>query len=172
MLLRRSVGIVVSLLFSLACFSGGNILTERYNLAYLDLSNGLPHNNISALYTDSNGFFWIGTYGGGLVRYDGYGMMHPVLGLRSLSCKSITEDRFKRLWIAFDEGTCVIDLKTMLPTVPKTAKGDLNTLLSQPGVKVYTDALGRVWLVTTREVSLLSFSEDGVVSSICSYKYV
>ena len=172
MILRRSVGIVISLLFSLVCFSGGNLLTERYNLAYLDLSNGLPHNNVSALYTDSNGFLWIGTYGGGLVRYDGYGMMHPVLGLRSLSCKSITEDQFKRLWIAFDEGTCVIDLKTMLPIVPKTANGDLNALLSQPGVKVYTDALGRVWVVTTKEVSLLSFSEDGVVSSICSYSYI
>ena len=172
MILRRSVGIVISLLFSLVCFSGGNLLTERYNLAYLDLSNGLPHNNVSALYTDSNGFLWIGTYGGGLVRYDGYGMMHPVLGLRSLSCKSITEDRFKRLWIAFDEGTCVIDLKTMLPIVPKTPNGDLTALLSQPGVKVYTDALGRVWVVTTKEVSLLSFSEDGVVSSIYSYSYI
>ena len=42
-------------------------MTERYNQTYLDLSNGLPHNNVSALYTDSNGFFWVGTYGGGLV---------------------------------------------------------------------------------------------------------
>ena len=171
-MLSRVTIVIASLMFSLPSFCSGNLLTERYNLACLDLSNGLPHNNVSALYTDSNGFFWIGTYGGGLVRYDGYGVMHPVLGLRSLSCKSITEDQFKRLWVAFDEGTCVIDLKTMLPTVPKTVNGDLSSLLSQPGVKVYTDALGRIWLVTTKEVSLLSFSEDGLVSSICSYHYI
>ena len=77
-MLRRFVGVVISLVFSLNCFSSGNLLTERYNQTYLDLSNGLPHNNVSALFTDSNGFFWIGTYGGGLVRYDGYGMMQPV----------------------------------------------------------------------------------------------
>lgn len=55
-MLRRFVGVVISLVFSLNCFSSGNLLTERYNQTYLDLSNGLPHNNVSALYTDSNGF--------------------------------------------------------------------------------------------------------------------
>ena len=107
------------LTFSLS-HSSANILTERYNLSYINLDNGLPHNNISWLFTDSNGFLWIATYGGGLVRYDGFNMMTPALGLKSLSCKSVTEDRFKRLWVAFDEGTNVIDLNTMLPIVPKT----------------------------------------------------
>ena len=171
-MLRRFVGVIVSFLFSLTCFSSGNLLTERYNQTYLDLSNGLPHNNVSALYTDSNGFFWVGTYGGGLVRYDGYGMMQPLLALKSLSCKSITEDRFKRLWVSFDEGTNVIDLRTMLPVVPKTKNGDIGKLLSQPGVKVYADALGRIWLVTISEVTLLSFSEDGQIDHACSYRYI
>ena len=31
----------------------GNILTERYNLTSLDLSNGLPHNHISDIFMDS-----------------------------------------------------------------------------------------------------------------------
>ena len=69
----RSFWIAFCLVFSLPVLSSENLLTERFNLSYLDLSNGLPHNNVSALYTDSNGFLWIGTYGGGLVRYDGYG---------------------------------------------------------------------------------------------------
>ena len=144
------------------------LLPDRYNLSYLDLSNGLPHHNVSDLFTDSNGFLWIATYGGGLVRYDGYGMMQPMLSLNSLSCKSIAEDRFKRLWVAFDEGTNVIDLQTMLPV-----EGDKETrsLLSQPGVKTYCDALGRIWLITTRYVNLLSFSDDGQVSHIATYQY-
>jgi ligand-binding sensor domain-containing protein/AraC-like DNA-binding protein len=168
----RFVIVIFSFMFSLPGFCSGNLLTERYNQTYLDLTNGLPHNNVSALHTDSNGFLWIGTYGGGLVRYDGYGMMQPVLGLKSLSCKSIAEDRFKRLWISFDEGTSVLDLKTMLPVVPTTANGsDLSELLSQPAVKVYTDALGRIWLVTIQQVTLLSFGEDGQISHACSYEY-
>ena len=47
----------------------GNLLTDRYNLTSLDLSNGLPHNHVSDIFMDSNGFLWISTYGGGLVRY-------------------------------------------------------------------------------------------------------
>lgn len=158
-------------IWSLVTWAGGNILTERYNLSYINLDNGLPHNNVSSLFTDSNGFLWIATYGGGLVRYDGYGVMTPMLGLNSLSCKSIAEDRFKRLWVAFDEGTTVIDLKTMLPVVPRFGKGDVGNLLAQSGVNTYRDALGRIWLITTREVVMLSFAEDGSVSRLATYTY-
>ena len=35
-MLRRFVGVIVSFLFSLTCFSSGNLLTERYNQTYLD----------------------------------------------------------------------------------------------------------------------------------------
>ena len=150
----------------------GSMLTERYNPSYLDLGNGLPHNNVSALFTDSNGFLWVGTYGGGLVRYDGFGMYSPTLGLGSLSCKSITEDPFKRLWVAFDEGTSVIDLHTMLQTVPTTQKGDVSALLAKSGVKTYCDALGCIWLITNREVHRLAFDEQGVVTQDLSYSYV
>ena len=159
--MNRLTTIILSGVLSLACWANGNILTERYNLSYINLDNGLPHNNISWLFTDSNGFLWIATYGGGLVRYDGFNMMTPALGLKSLSCKSVTEDRFKRLWVAFDEGTNVIDLNTMLPIVPKTAKGDISELLAQPGVKTFCDALGRIWLITTRHVNLITFADNG-----------
>ena len=158
-------------MLSLVCMASGNILTERYNLSYINLDNGLPHNNVSSLFTDSNGFLWIATYGGGLVRYDGYGMMAPMLGLNSLSCKSIAEDRFKRLWVAFDEGTNVIDLQTMLPVVPTAGKNDMSNLLSQSGVKTYCDAIGRIWLITTKLVNLITFAEDGKISKISSYQY-
>lgn len=167
----RSFWIAFCLVFSLPVLSSENLLTERFNLSYLDLSNGLPHNNVSALYTDSNGFLWIGTYGGGLVRYDGYGMMQPVLSLNSNSCKAIAEDRFKRLWVAFDEGTNVIDLRTMHPVVPKMADGDVSQILSEPGVKTYCDALGRVWLITNHHVYLLTFDEAGQVSCVSDYQY-
>lgn len=165
----RTIGLALCLMLSLASLASGNLLVERYNTSYLDLSNGLPHNNVSALFTDSNGFLWIGTYGGGLVRYDGYGMMSPVLGLKSNSSKTIAEDRFKRLWVAFDEGTNVIDLRTMLPAVPKTPTGDISELLSKPGVKTYCDMLGRIWLITNHEVHLLTFDETGLVIQESSY---
>lgn len=75
----RTIGLMLCLLVSLASMGSENILTERYNQSYLNLSNGLPHNNVSDIFKDSNGFLWISTYGGGLVRYDGYDMV--TLGL-------------------------------------------------------------------------------------------
>ena len=147
------------------------LLTERYNVSYIDLSNGLPHNNVSAIFTDSGGVLWIGTYGGGLVRYDGYGMMYPMLKLNSNSCKSIAEDRFRRLWVAYDEGTNVIDLNTMSGAVPVNMPEKYKDLLSEPCTKVHCDALGRLWLVTFSHVNLLSFDDDGNVVRISSYRY-
>jgi len=147
------------------------VLTERYNVSYLDLKNGLPHNNVSALFIDSGGFLWVGTYGGGLVRYDGYGMMSPVMWLNSNSCKSIAEDRFRRLWVAYDEGTNLIDLRTMSGVMPETLDEPLRKLLSESSTKVYCDALGRIWLVTYSSVNLLSFDDKGHVAKISSYQY-
>ena len=147
------------------------VLTERYNVSYLDLKDGLPHNNVSAIFIDSSGFLWVGTYGGGLVRYDGYGMMTPVMWLNSNSCKSIAEDRFKHLWVAFDEGTNIIDLRTMSGVLPETLDKNLQQLLSEPSTKTYCDAMGRIWLVTFSSVHMLTFNEQGHVANICSYAY-
>ncbi len=169
--MKRLTTVILNCMLSLTVWASGNILTERYNLSYINLENGLPHNNVSSLFTDSNGFLWIATYGGGLVRYDGYGMMTPMLGLKSLSCKSIAEDRFKRLWVTFDEGTNVIDLCTMLPVIPNSDKDNLASLLSQAGVKAYCDTYGRIWLITTSHVNLISFGDDGSVKHIASYRY-
>lgn len=159
------------LLLLLSGWAEATMLTERYNVSYLDLKNGLPHQNVSAIFVDSNGFLWVGTYGGGLVRYDGYSMMSPVMWLNSNSCKSIAEDRFKRLWVAFDEGTNIIDLRTMSGIFPETLDKDIQQLLSEPSTKTYCDAMGRLWLVTSSTVNMLTFDEQGHVDKICSYAY-
>lgn len=157
------------LLFPLTCLGSENLLTERYNLTYLDLSNGLPHNNVRDIYKDSNGFLWISTYGGGLVRYDGYGVMEPRLDLSSRSCRSITEDDFRRLWVAFDEGINIIDLRTMNSIVPDHP--ELQKLLTQPSIRCYRDAIGRIWIITDNQVCLVTFKSQGEIDKICSYPH-
>ena len=147
----------------------GNLLTDRYNLTSLDLSNGLPHNHVSDIFMDSNGFLWICTYGGGLVRYDGYGVMEPQLDLNSKSCRSITEDHFHRLWVAFDEGINIIDLKTMKAVMPDHP--ELQKLLVLPSIRCYCDALGRIWIITDRQVSLVTFDSEGQADHIYNYPH-
>ena len=146
-----------------------NFLTERYNLTYLDLSNGLPHNHVNDIFKDSSGFLWISTYGGGLVRYDGYGVMEPRLDLNSKSCRSITEDKFHRLWVAFDEGVNIIDLRTMKAIT--TDNPELQKLLVLPSIRCYCDALGRIWVITDRQVSLVTFNDGGHADQIYNYSH-
>ena len=165
----RFVGFVIFLLFSLTAFGDGNILTERYNLTNLDLENGLPHNNVRDIFQDSNGFLWISTYGGGLVRYDGYGMMAPRLDLNSKSCRSITEDDFHRLWVAFDEGINIIDLRTMTSILPDHS--NLKKVLVQPGIRCYRDVIGRIWIITDRQVCLVTFKNQGAIDHIYTYSH-
>ena len=169
MIRNRFVGLTLSLMFSLICMGSGNILTERYNQSYLDLSNGLPHNNVSDIFRDSNGFLWISTYGGGLVRYDGYDMMTPRLDLNSKSCRSITEDNFHRLWVAFDEGINIIDLMTMKSVIPNHA--ELRKLLSQSSIRTYRDAIGRIWIINDLQISLVSFTSQGEIDKIYNYPH-
>ena len=165
----RSLWITLCLVVSLPVLGNENLLTERYNLTYLDLGNGLPHNNVSDIFEDSNGFLWISTFGGGLVRYDGYGVMEPRLDLNSKSCRNITEDNFHRLWVAFDEGINIIDLRTMNAVVPDHP--DLKKLLVQPSIRCYRDAIGRIWIINNQQVSLVKFKENGEIDKICAYPH-
>ncbi len=158
------------------------MLAERYNVAYLNLHNGLPSNNITDMFEDSHGFVWFATYGGGLVRTDGYGYMTPKLDLQSNSCKSVTEDAFNRLWVAFDEGLNVIDLKTLNTVRPVAAaenrppQNELNAKLDRlfeiEVVKAYCDTRKAVWIVTRDEIIRLTFNDKGEVETYAAYHYV
>ena len=148
---------------------------ERYNMSCLDLTAGLPHNNVNHLFVDSKGFVWVSSYGGGAVRYDGYTFMQPpqtvVGGSISNSCKGFAEDRHQRLWVAYDEGVVVLNMTTMRPTTPASPAGDISRLLMKEAVKVYCDTKGAMWHVTRDSIFRYTFDVDGRVSHVSSYRY-
>ena len=167
--MRRTWMMLLALWWTALSMAQSSLLTERYNLSFLDLSNGLPHNNVSDIYKDSNGFLWISTYGGGLVRYDGYSMMVPRLDLNSKSCRSVTEDPFRRLWVAFDEGIDIVDLRTMKSVIPDHP--ELKKLLMQSSIRCYRDAIGRIWIINDRQISLVTFTREGEIDKIYDYPH-
>ena len=162
------------------------VLTDRYIMTQLDLTTGLPHNNVNQIFADSQGFVWISTYGGGAVRYDGYSYTMPVLNrqtrMTSNSCKGFAEDRHQRLWVAFDEGTVVVDMRTMDCVVPvfneelriknEEYSTALDRRLTQSSVRVYCDSRGGLWQVTRDSIFRYTFDETGCVNHVssCSYR--
>ncbi len=153
---------------------------EQFNVSQLNLSNGLPSNYVDDIYEDNLGFIWVSTHGGGLVRYDGYtylylGIGHSDLHLRSNYCRNVAEDRFRRLWVAFDEYTDVIDLHTMQSVKPKGSTAPvehkLQLLMAERGIRVQADPTGNMWVVTRDHVYALAFNEAGEVTAISQLTY-
>ena len=72
-------------------------------LVYNTSNSGLPSNRISAIAIDKSGNKWIGTEGGGLVKFDGknwivYNTLNSGLPVDTIN--SITIDDLKNIWIA------------------------------------------------------------------------
>ena len=173
------LNILVTLFITLSSFAQGEI-PSHYNISYLNLAAGMPNNFADDIYQDSNGFVWISTHGGGLVRYDGYqfmnfGMGTLGVGLRSNCCRNVYEDRFKRLWIAFEEGPQILDLNTMQPTIPNCENKDvemkLKQALKQSTTRMYCDSQGNIWMVTPVRLYRIAFNTKGCINSVLSYPY-
>ena len=144
---------------------------NRYNITYVTMNEGLPHNFIDDLYKDSRGFLWISTAGGGVSRYDGYEFVNynpntPDCKLKSNFMINVCEDSAQRLWMVSEGGTDIIDLATLKPTVPGDAKGVLKNILNQPAVHVMKDSKGCIWLHCANKLNRIVFNEKGDVEMV------
>ena len=176
---RYILSLIAALFITLSSFAQGS-LPSRFNVSYLNMAAGMPNNFADDIFQDSYGFVWISTHGGGLVRYDGFNYMNFNLGssgisLRSNSCRNVYEDHFKRLWIAFEEGPQVLDLKTMQPVIPpcenEKVEAQLNKALKNLCTRMYCDAKGNVWMVSFNLLTRISFNERGEVNRVLSISY-
>lgn len=176
---RYILSLIAALFITLSSFAQGS-LPSRFNVSYLNMAAGMPNNFADDIFQDSYGFVWISTHGSGLVRYDGFNYMNFNLGssgisLRSNSCRNVYEDHFKRLWIAFEEGPQVLDLKTMQPVIPpcenEKVEAQLNKALKNLCTRMYCDAKGNVWMVSFNLLTRISFNEKGEVNRVLSISY-
>ena len=152
-----------------------------YNVSYLNLNTGMPANYVDDIYRDSHGFIWISTHGSGLLRYDGYSYMNFGLSgdfglsLFSNSCHNVVEDRFGRLWIAFDEGTKCLDMVKGNTDFPKVKDSKIQEkvrkIMMSPSLRVYCDSKGNIWLLTVSFLCQLSFDAEGNITNALMVAY-
>lgn len=144
---------------------------DRYNVSYITMDDGLPHNFIDDIYKDTRGFLWISTAGGGLSRYDGYEFIHfnpntPHSKLKSNFIHNVYEDRFHRLWIVSEGGTDIIDLSTLQSVIPNDPKGLLPRFINHPTYIVILDSQGCIWLQCDNALHRITFDAEGGIDTL------
>ncbi len=177
--MKHLISLLVALICAMYGFAQGGTL-GKYNASFLNMASGMPNNFADDIFQDSYGFMWISTHGGGLVRYDGYtlvsmGYTSSVTALRSNSCRNVSEDRFHRLWVAFEEGPQVLDLETMRPIVPSCINTNvaqqLRRVFDISCLRTYCDSKGSIWIVSANEIHRVAFDDSGRVESVVSTTY-
>jgi len=130
----------------------------------LSRENGLPDQDINGIYFDSQGFAWISTFGGGLVRYDGDSFIRfstktdPAFG--SDFVNRCSEDGYGRLWVPCAGVLNILDLKTLqlvdgLPGMSREWRH------SHSPVNVSRDAKGCLWFSSNDWLYRVAFADEG-----------
>lgn len=145
--------------------------TTRYNIAYVTMENGLSHDFVDDIYKDSQGFLWISTGGGGLLRYDGYEFSpyntHTSRAkLKSNFIKKACEDDFGRLWIVSEGGIDILSLVTLQQTLPEDNNGIFEEMVNKPTFSIAKDSKGCIWVHCGDAVHRISFDDNGSIEQI------
>lgn len=142
-------------------------ILDHYNFSGITIKDGLPHNYISHIYKDHQGFLWLSTHNG-LSRYDGYSFFNYNISslnvrLRSNFVNQVCEDGFHRLWIASEAGLDLLNLEYNRLDTINYALFKSEDLSKEPVYFVVRDNQGGIWLATQRNLYCLLLSSDGNV---------
>ena len=117
--------------------------SEGFSAVLYNNTNGLPTSEANAIAETSEGFIWIGSYGG-LIRYDGntFTRMDSTTGLSSIKCLYV--DSRDRLWIGTnDNGVAVMERGELQKW------GKLDGMKSAHTRAITEDTDGTIYVATT-----------------------
>ncbi len=97
-------GIVV-LLLGLSGFAEG-VQAQTFNFRTWSVRDGLPKPGVYSLHEDQRGYLWIGSEGGGAVRFDGhrFDVWDAANGLGGSHVRCMAEDDRGRMWFGLANG--------------------------------------------------------------------
>ena len=130
----------------------------------LTREGGLPDQDINGIYFDSKGYAWIGTFGGGLVRYDGDSFIKfsqkEIPGFMGDIVSHCHEDNFGRLWVPGAGGMDILDMESLaiMGDFPGMSKAWRR---SHPPAALRTDSRGCMWFTSNNMLFRVAFSDDG-----------
>ena len=131
------------------------ISPRHIRFTHLSVADGLSHSDVRAIVQDSQGFIWLGTWLGGLNRYDGYTFKvykHNDRDQGSLGSDSISGlhvDRTGVLWVATNEGVDRYQRDTDSFAHYRHRTDDPTSLPAYQATSFAEDKSGTLWVTTS-----------------------
>ena len=118
-----------------------------YTFTNYSVKEGLAHSQVGAIYQDSRGNLWFGTWGGGVNKYDGETFTHFTTkeGLSDNIVWSILEDKSGNLWFGtYGGGVNKYDGETFTHFTTKEGLSDneVTSLLEDKGGNIWVGTYG------------------------------
>ena len=134
-------------------YDGYTFTVYRNNL---DNPSSISNNYIRTVYEDRAGNLWVGTYGGGLNRFDSRSgtftrFEHSQTDLTSLSDNrvwAIFEDHHGALWVGTSGGLNRLDRSTGQFSLYQHDPQDSKSLVHDEVRSIYEDSKGSLWIAT------------------------
>jgi ligand-binding sensor domain-containing protein/two-component sensor histidine kinase len=132
-----------------------------------DDPNSISSNNIWCLWVDSNNYLWIGTFTGGLNRFDPknetFTRYHhnpeDPHSISSDNIRSISEDVQGNLWIGTrDRGINILDPESHTFSKIRHDPENINSLLSNDIRFIYPNSNKEIWIATSNGLSVYKLS--------------
>jgi signal transduction histidine kinase/sugar lactone lactonase YvrE len=98
-------------LTSFFCLLSLTAYSQDYTTRNYSVEEGLPHSRVVVLHEDSQGYLWVGTYGGGVARFDGrkFESFDESNGLINSVVLGIQEDSNGNIWVCTPLGLSKFD---------------------------------------------------------------
>jgi len=116
---------------------------------------------IKCIYQDSGGLFWIGTWDGGMIRYNpktkDVKIFSPQMkNFGSRHVWDIVTDSLDNLWIGtLRDGLCYFSPKTSSYVYYKNIPGDTTSLVNNDILSLLFDSQKNLWIATSNGVSII-----------------
>jgi len=135
--------------FALCMLATTTASAQTYNFREYSVEHGLPQSQVYCIFQDSKGYLWIGTFGGGVARYDGKKFTHlsEREGLSNNTVFAIAESNDGKIWFGTNHGISIYDGSTILK------KDTSDGLAGIAAYSLHKDNDGVMWAGTSSGLS-------------------
>ncbi|MBK8554567.1 MAG: histidine kinase [Lewinellaceae bacterium] len=131
---------------------------QPFSFLSYSVAEGLPQSQVWCTFSDSRGYLWFGTQGGGLCRYDGraFETFNTDDGLPSNFIQCIGQDRDYGLLIGTNRGLCRFDGRNFKRI--GGSKTQINALIQRNDGSVWAGTNAGIWALQSGANTLVKLS--------------